>query len=191
MQINLKKDNGALKAAPWGFSVTTFFFGPFVPLFRGDFLYFILMLIAMFCTWGISGLIFPFFYNKLYVKRLIKKGYMPADEFSEGILRQKGIFGEKKLTASKQTKSKTINPDIVSEIDKIFQLKEKGIITSEEFEQQKGKLFLNVSQKEASMEPSTAEIAGKVSMEILKDKGGDLLKKNLIETLLNILKNIG
>lgn len=63
------------KEAPVGFSWTTLFFGFFVPLLRKDLKWFAIMLIAQIFTLGISVLVFPFIYNKLYIKSLISEGY--------------------------------------------------------------------------------------------------------------------
>ena len=73
------------KEAPVGFSWTVFFFGPFPPLFRGDWKYGIIILIAAIFTLGISNLIFIFIYNKLYIKSLLDEGYTSID--SEEILK--------------------------------------------------------------------------------------------------------
>jgi hypothetical protein len=66
---------GEVKTVPTGFSWTTLFFGFFVPLFRGDILWAAIMLIVGIVTAGISVIIFPFFYNKVYIDSLLKKGY--------------------------------------------------------------------------------------------------------------------
>lgn len=82
--IQLKHSaTGLTKDGFYGFSWTTFFFGPFVPLFRGDFLTFlgylaIVMIIGL-ITAGVGGyfcfIIWAFFYNSYYTKKLIEKGY--------------------------------------------------------------------------------------------------------------------
>jgi hypothetical protein len=69
---------GHVKEVPTGFSWTTLLFGFFVPLFRGDILWAVIMLIAAACTFGVSALIFPFFYNKVYSDQLFKQGYSPV-----------------------------------------------------------------------------------------------------------------
>jgi hypothetical protein len=66
---------GALKEAPVGFSWTMFFFGFFVPLIRGDWKWSIVCLLIISITGGVFWFVFPFFYNKLYVKELISQGY--------------------------------------------------------------------------------------------------------------------
>lgn len=61
--------------APVGFSWTMLFFGCFVPLFRGDWMWFVITLFIAFLTGGLSWLVFPFFYNDLYIKTLVRDGY--------------------------------------------------------------------------------------------------------------------
>lgn len=71
----LKNQNGATKTVKNGFSWTMLFFGVLVPLVRGDFKWFLITLVAAFFTFGFSWLLFPFFYNKLYLDDLLNKGY--------------------------------------------------------------------------------------------------------------------
>ena len=72
----LKNDNGVTKQVKKGFSWTMLFFGIFVPLIRGDIKWFVISLVAAFVTVGISWLVFPFIYNKLYLNDLLNKGYV-------------------------------------------------------------------------------------------------------------------
>lgn len=66
---------GQLREAPVGFSGSTLLFGCFVPLLRSDWKWAgISFLLAIF-TAGLSWLIFPFVYNKLYIKDLVGNGY--------------------------------------------------------------------------------------------------------------------
>lgn len=75
--------NGVVKTAPEGFSWTTFFFGGFVPLFRGDMKWSVISLIAVVlgcvATMGIGSLIYQIFmsfkYNNFYINDLKEKGY--------------------------------------------------------------------------------------------------------------------
>ncbi|QLB23316.1 hypothetical protein [Phocoenobacter skyensis] len=69
------KNTDSVKEAPVGFSWTTLFFWFFPALFRGDFKYTIIMFVLAIFTAGISILIFPFIYNKLYIKDLMAAGY--------------------------------------------------------------------------------------------------------------------
>lgn len=72
---NLRNENGVCKEVKKGFSWTMLFFGIFVPLVRGDWKWFLLSLLAAIITSGLSWLVFPFFYNKLYLNDLLNKGY--------------------------------------------------------------------------------------------------------------------
>lgn len=100
MRIRLQNDAGMVKEAKLGFSWTTFFFGLFPALFRGDLkwaaIMFIVTLLVGIVTSGlgtwIPGIIFSFIYNKIYVKELLEKGYHPADEFSRNALISNGII---------------------------------------------------------------------------------------------------
>jgi len=77
-----------------GFSWTMLFFGVFVPLFRGDFAWFIISLLLSIFTSGFAWLILPFFYNKTYTSNLVRKGYKPVDENFKALLKSKGIYWE-------------------------------------------------------------------------------------------------
>ncbi|AYO04119.1 hypothetical protein V9789_004525 [Vibrio vulnificus] len=66
---------GQTKEAPVGFSWTVLFFGFFPPLFRGDWKWAIIIFLLACLTWGLSGLVFMFIYNKLYIKDLLGEGY--------------------------------------------------------------------------------------------------------------------
>ena len=87
-KVNMKhKETGLFKTGFVGFSWTTFFFGAFPALFRGDFLTFIglfviLVIVGAF-TAGIGGwvavIIWSFMYNKYYTTKLIEKGYAFSD----------------------------------------------------------------------------------------------------------------
>lgn len=64
-----------LKSAPVGFSWTTLFFGLFPALFRGHFVGAMIMALLSLVTFGLSWLIFPFIYNRMYINHLIGAGY--------------------------------------------------------------------------------------------------------------------
>lgn len=66
---------GQMKEAPVGFSWTTFFFGPFPMLFRGNWKWFTIIFILALITWGFSNLLFMFIINNLYIKDLIGDGF--------------------------------------------------------------------------------------------------------------------
>ena len=91
-QMIVLEKNGIQKKSFIGFSWTTFFFGFFVPLIRGDIKWFLIMLILSFLSFGLAQFILCFLYNKFYTVNLLEKGYSPADEFSRSILKIKGII---------------------------------------------------------------------------------------------------
>lgn len=66
---------GQMKAAPVGFSWTTFFFGFFPALFRGHWSGFLIILLISLITFGLSNLVFMFIYNKMYINHLLSEGY--------------------------------------------------------------------------------------------------------------------
>lgn len=70
------------------------FFGCFVPLFRGDGKWFIISLVAGFVTVGLSWLVLPFLYNKIYLRNLLEKGYVPVDDISKSLLIEKKLIAE-------------------------------------------------------------------------------------------------
>ena len=72
--INFEKSS-LTKEAPVGFSWTTFFLGFFPALLRGDFKWTAIMFFAGLFTAGISWLVFPFIYNRLYITSMIESGY--------------------------------------------------------------------------------------------------------------------
>lgn len=73
-KIQLEYD-GLTKVAPIGFSWTVFFFNGFPPLIRGHVIMGFIMLVIGFFSFGVSGIILAFFYNKIYLNYLLEKGY--------------------------------------------------------------------------------------------------------------------
>tara|TARA_Y100000294_G_scaffold143578_1_gene138189 strand:- start:560 stop:862 length:303 start_codon:yes stop_codon:yes gene_type:complete len=73
--INFQNKSGIVKEAPVGFSWTTFFFGFFPALIRGDWLWALIICAATFVTFGLSGIVFAFIYNRLYIQGLLKQGF--------------------------------------------------------------------------------------------------------------------
>ncbi|WP_042349433.1 hypothetical protein [Bacillus massiliigorillae] len=100
MKITLKNNAGVTKEVKLGFSWTTFFFGFFPALFRGDLKWAAIMFIIAACvsffTFGIGawipGIIFSFVYNKIYIKDLLEKGYSPINDEASKHLQAKGII---------------------------------------------------------------------------------------------------
>ena len=89
--VNLKNDNNVVREGVVGFSWTTFFFGFFVPVIRGDWKWFFIMLVTNIFTFGLINLVFCFIYNKIYTRGLLEKGFFPADDYSKQLLVQAGL----------------------------------------------------------------------------------------------------
>lgn len=92
LKIRLTNNSGLIKEADWGFSWKTLLFGLFVPLVRGDLAWFFIGFFLSIFTAGIALLVFPFTYNKIYVKKLLAQGFYPADELSRMTLVNAGII---------------------------------------------------------------------------------------------------
>jgi hypothetical protein len=77
------KQTGIIKNGYYGFSWTSFFFGGFPALFRGDIGYGLGILVAGLLVGAFSGgllwfavsLVWAFVYNKNYTHRLLQSGY--------------------------------------------------------------------------------------------------------------------
>ena len=100
MKVNLTNPTTKqFKQVKVGFSWTTFFFGFWPALFRGDWKWFLIQIVAeivLGCfTYGIGagfvGIVFSFFYNKLYINDLISSGYKASDQSSNDALLAKGF----------------------------------------------------------------------------------------------------
>ncbi|WP_281658644.1 DUF2628 domain-containing protein [Halobacillus sp. Cin3] len=100
MEVSLQNNAGVVKEVKVGFSWTTFFFGFIPALIRGDLkwsaIMFITALLAGIFTLGfgawIPGIIFSFVYNKIYIKGLLEKGYLPKNQRDREILEQQDII---------------------------------------------------------------------------------------------------
>ncbi|MEN1968598.1 DUF2628 domain-containing protein [Lentibacillus sp. N15] len=99
MKATLENDIGLFKEVKVGFSWTTFFFGFFPALFRGDLkwaaIMFVVAVVIGIVTAGIApwvvSIVFAFIYNKIYIKELIEKGYRPMNDESKRKLESIGI----------------------------------------------------------------------------------------------------
>ena len=103
MKVILRNDVGMVKECKVGFSwttmffglfvpLTTMFFGLFVPLIRGDIKNALIMGALSLLTFGLSWLVFPFTYNKMYIKGLLMQGFKGSTEQDNSILVQKGFI---------------------------------------------------------------------------------------------------
>ena len=99
------KESGLMKECVTGFSWTSFFFGLIVPLVRGDLkwaaiMFFLDLVIGVF-TLGIGALIaniiFAFVYNKIFIRDLMTRGFIPADETSKNWCIANGLLASSAL----------------------------------------------------------------------------------------------
>ena len=82
MKLIVENPNtGVIKNAPVGSSLTTLFFGGLPALFRGDIKWFFIQLLIAFFTFGLSNLVFAFIYNKIYIQKLLEKGFKVKDVY--------------------------------------------------------------------------------------------------------------
>lgn len=83
-EITLQHPSGITKQAYVGWSWTSFFFGCFPAMFRGDWLGFFVhvgvSIVLAVTTMGIGNLVFAIawciFYNKWHTRRLLENGYV-------------------------------------------------------------------------------------------------------------------
>ena len=90
-KINVKhNESGIQKNCIVGYSWTYFFFGFFVPIFRGEISIGVFHLIFSLVTFGIFQLIMPFLYNKQYSTRLLNNSWSLGDnEINNELARRK------------------------------------------------------------------------------------------------------
>ncbi len=91
MKVKLKSPHMDIKQFKLGFSWTMLFFGGIIPLVRGDLKHFFISILLSIVTMGLFWVIFPFFYNKLYIKRLVDTGWKPALDKDKEILKNYGL----------------------------------------------------------------------------------------------------
>ncbi len=92
MTVTLHDRRGEYLECPVGFSWTVLFFGFLVPLFRRDGTWFFIMLLLSGSSIGLFDLVFAFKYNKIYIKKLLNKGFLPASDRDDLILQEIGVF---------------------------------------------------------------------------------------------------
>ena len=154
--IQLKSKNGVVREAPVGFSWTTFFLSFWVPLTRGDWMWAIIMLVAVFITFGIAGILFAFIYNRLYIEGLLKQGYSVKSFTGE----RKEIEASAQIklgnSSSENSPSKTSSSnsnistasrprssekDLTDELEELQELYEDGTLSEAQFKKANNKLL--------------------------------------------------
>ena len=154
--IQLKSKNGAIREAPVGFSWTTFFLSFWVPLTRGDWMWAIIMFVAIFITFGFAGILFAFIYNRLYIESLLKQGYSVksftgekkeieasaqiklGNSTSENALTKKILSNSNMSTTSRLRSNKK---DLTHELEELQELYEDGTLSESQFKKAKNKLL--------------------------------------------------
>lgn len=99
MRVNLTNPiTKQVKQTKIGFSWTVLFFGFWPMLFRADWKWFFITFAAdiilgalFFPVMFVFDIVMAITYNKLYVKDLLAKGFIPADDASRNALLSKGI----------------------------------------------------------------------------------------------------
>ncbi|MEP8539768.1 hypothetical protein ABKV31_20975 [Enterobacter asburiae] len=85
-EILINKESRERKEIPTGFSCTTLLFGLFVPLFRGYFVYFFILLVLCFIGGVgvfIAWFVCPFFINRHYKQHLLNNGWLTERTYDE------------------------------------------------------------------------------------------------------------
>ena len=82
---------GIIRKGLYGFSWTTFFFGGFPALFRGDIVTGVCVMIACVLTFGLAGIVWAFMYNKRYTLGLVERGYIFAGSEGENDLAMQAL----------------------------------------------------------------------------------------------------
>lgn len=81
--------NNVYREVSTGYSWKSLLFGVFYPLSRGDYAGFFIQSLICICTLGLAWIFIPFFYNRIYIKRMVEKGYQPYGEQSKEYMRRK------------------------------------------------------------------------------------------------------
>lgn len=103
----MKNENtGQFKEVPVGFSWTTFFFGSFPALLRGDWKNFLILFFLTVPTFGIILIVYWFKYNKIYTNDLIGKGFKAV------MSKQEAEFMSAKIGVHLPIVSQMMDPDM-------------------------------------------------------------------------------
>ena len=90
--ILTNEQTGQLKDVKVGFSWTMFFWGFWPCLFRGDWKWCAITLLAQGFSFGAFPIVFAFLYNKLYINDMIANGWVPNSDADYAILQAKCIY---------------------------------------------------------------------------------------------------
>jgi len=127
--------NGSPEQTWTGFSWPAFFFGIFWLLVKGLYGHFLINLLIVIFTGGIAAPIVWIAYgcigNEAYRSSLLKKGYLPS---AQQVPRQH-------LTIQPSNSASQTPRDHVALLRELTDLRDRGALTNEEFDQQKKKLL--------------------------------------------------
>lgn len=94
--------------AKLGLSWTNFFFGPWVPLFRGEGGQFWIYMLINTCTFGIYQIVMLFLFNKQYIQRKFQNGWLPATKSDRDMLQAYDILAPNSLEENNESTEATI-----------------------------------------------------------------------------------
>ena len=92
----------------------------------------IIALILAFATFGVSWLIFPFYANALYAKALLDRGYLNESQRNER---------QRTQARNRQEIRNPVTSSTADELAKLVALKDRGVLSDDEFTKQKLKLL--------------------------------------------------
>ena len=127
--------NGTKEQTWDGFSWPGFFFGAIWLLIKGLYGHFLISLVLLVVSAGVAApiiwIVYGFIGNGAHKSSLLKKGYLVEKQWSK----------KESQSSTVQQSSPSIPKDLLTQLKELAELKEKGILTDEEFLQQKAKLL--------------------------------------------------
>lgn len=126
--------NGSTEDVWEGFSWPCFFFGCFWFLYKSMWGWAVISFFASIATYGLAWFVFPFFANEQHAKSLMRKGFLTEEQWNQ---KQNPVAASTDRNHSSGWESE----GIADELAKLAELKNKGILTEEEFAAQKSKLL--------------------------------------------------
>ena len=126
--------NGSREPIYDGFSWSCLLFGCFWFLYKGMWAWGVMSFVMALLSFGLSWFVLPFIANAQHAKFLIGKGYL-----TEGQAHERGL-------ATSQVASSMVAPSpptvlVADELGKLASLRDKGLLTEQEFETQKARLL--------------------------------------------------
>ena len=127
--------NGTSEETWEGFSWPAFFFGVIWLLVKGLYGHFLISLVILIITAGIAApiiwIVYGFIGNEVHKKSLLKKGYLTSAQWEN----------QQNQHTSTPAPSNASQKDHLSQLRELAELRDKGILTEDEFSKQKSKLL--------------------------------------------------